>query len=102
MGLQGLCSLASLFLPSSDKEEAMPAPTPTPGISLLHRAELAFKTLDKNNNGILTRREFTKLFQTKAQADAAMAKFDEDGDEKVDFQEFVKDKKTLRLIMHMT
>jgi len=54
------------------------------------KAELAFKNLDKNNDGFISKSEFTKLLKhlNKEQADAVMAKFDGDGDGKLDYQEF--------------
>jgi Ca2+-binding EF-hand superfamily protein len=52
--------------------------------------ELAFKHLDKNKDELLTKREVSKLFQqnTEEEADAAIAEFDEDGNGKLDNQEF--------------
>lgn len=61
-------------------------------IEMTSKAELAFKALDRNSDGFISRKEFTKISKnlTKEQVDAVLTKFDSDGDGKLDYSEFKK------------
>lgn len=54
------------------------------------RIELAFKALDTNGDGFVSRSEFKKICpnMTKEQMDAAFAKFDKDKTGRINYSEF--------------
>jgi hypothetical protein len=54
------------------------------------RSELAFKALDTNGDGFVSRSEFKKICPnlTKEQTAAAFAKFDKDKTGKINYNEF--------------
>jgi len=56
------------------------------------KAELAFKALDKNSDGFISKREFNEISKTltKEQIAVVMVKFDQDGDGKLSYSEFKK------------
>jgi len=61
-------------------------------LELTSKAELAFKAADKNRDGYISKAEFQKLAKTltKDQIDKVIAKFDANGDGKLDYEEFKK------------
>ena len=56
------------------------------------KAEYAFKSFDKNNDGYITKEEFAKISKklNKKQVDAVFKKFDKDEDGVLSFEEFQK------------
>ena len=54
------------------------------------RNELAFKAIDKNGDGLLSKSEFKKICpnMSKEQLDTAFAKFDKDKTGKINYAEF--------------
>lgn len=56
------------------------------------KAERAFKLFDKDNDGYITKEEFSKISKklTKDQIEAVFKKFDKDGDGVLSFEEFRK------------
>ena len=54
------------------------------------RSELAFKALDTNGDGFVSKSEFKKICpnMTKVQVDAAFAKFDKDKTGRINYTEF--------------
>merc|ERR1712203_612173 len=71
-------------------------------LEMTSKHEMAFKALDKNNDGYISKAEFANLAKTlpKDKVDAVMAKFDKDGDGKLDYEEFKKMiQKKMRIFM---
>ena len=56
------------------------------------KAERAFKLFDKDNDGFITKEEFSKISKklNKEQIEAVFSKFDKDGDGVLSFEEFKK------------
>ena len=54
------------------------------------RNELAFKAIDKNGDGFVSRNEFKRICpnMTKEQMETAFAKFDKDGTGRINYREF--------------
>lgn len=54
------------------------------------RIELAFKAIDTNGDGVVSRNEFKKICPnlTKEQTEAAFAKFDKDKTGRINYAEF--------------
>ena len=78
-------------------------------IEMTSKSELAFKALDRNSDGFISKREFTEISKSLTkeqvmgtchpdhsksasfvQVEAVLAKFDSDGDGKLSYSEFKK------------
>lgn len=61
-------------------------------IEVTSKAQLAFKALDKNHDGFISKKEFSKISKNlnSEQVNRILERFDENGDGKLDYQEFKK------------
>lgn len=75
---------SSMFKKSGDKNRNLPV------LSNTDRHEVAFKALDSNNDGYVSKAEFSKLMKNLSmdQVNTVIGKFDNDNDGLLDLEEF--------------